>query len=367
MEHVLTGIRKTMMAGRRNLLLRRGIATAVLMWVSLLTVPAQAAPRTDVVILLNDDHFTGEVIQLSYGQLLFKTDDAGTLSIEWNKVATLTTRQVLQAELSNGQRVTGPAPDPAARSAELRVNSVTAGGTTAIEVPMADIVRMVTIDQESFLRRLDGAISVGYSYTQTNNLHVINLSSNLGTRTTKRHWNIALDSQITTQDSAASSQRAVLLGTLERYMPDRYYYEESLEFSRNQQLGLDLRSLIGATLGRYLVQQQGREWRAGAGIAASAERGADGSKRNGLEAQFVTGLRIFRFDRPRSDVTASVTLLPSLTEWGRWRGEEVLKARRELIADLFLELSVHLSHDNQPADGAESTDWGVVTSIGYSF
>jgi Protein of unknown function, DUF481 len=272
----------------------------------------------------------------------------------------------LQAELGNGTRVTGPAPDPATGSAQLRVKSLAAGGAF-VEVPMADIVRMVTIDQESFFRRLEGAISAGYSYTQTNNLHVIHLASNIGTRTSKRHWNIALDSQITTQDAAESSQRASLIGTLERYMPNRYYFEESLEFSRNQQLGLDLRSLIGATLGRYLVQRQGREWRAGAGLAASAERGADGNKRSSLEAQLVTDLRIFRFDRPKTDVRISVTLLPSLTEWGRWRGEESLKARRELFEDLFLELSVHHSHDSQPAEGAKSNDWGMVTSIGYSF
>jgi len=44
-------------------------------------LPALAA-KTDVVVLLNGDRITGEVKELSYGQLKFKTDDMGTLYIE---------------------------------------------------------------------------------------------------------------------------------------------------------------------------------------------------------------------------------------------------------------------------------------------
>jgi hypothetical protein len=341
--------------GRR----RNGHAAVFLSFLALVATPARSAPKTDVIVLLNGDHLTGEVTELAYGQLQLKTDDVGTLAIEWDKIASLITQQVLQVELRDGQRIVGPAPERSDRQAVLRVNG--------IEVPMADIVRMVTIDQNSLLRRLDGAISLGYSYTQANNLHVINLASNIGTRTSKRHWNIDLSSQITTQKAASSSRRAALIGTLDHYMPNRYYFGQSLEFTHNQELGLDLRSLFGATLGRYLLQKQGREWRAGAGLAASVERGADGNKRRSMEAQFISDLRIFRLDRPKTNVTASIALLPSISDWGRLRGEASLKARRELAADLFLELGVNYSHDNRPADGARSSDWNVVTSVGYSF
>jgi hypothetical protein len=341
-------------------------AAALVSLLALVATPALTAPKTDVIVLLNGDHFTGEVTELAYGQLQLKTDDVGTLAIEWDKIAWLTTQQVLQVELRDGQRLVGRAPERATRQSLLRVNAAAADGP-ATEVPMADIVRMVTIDQNSLLRRLDGAISLGYSYTQANNLHVINLASNIGTRTSKRQWNIDLSSQITTQKTANSSRRAALIGTLDHYMPNRYYFGQSLEFTHNQELGLDLRSLIGATLGRYLVQKQGREWRAGAGLAASVERGADGNKRRSMEAQFITDLRIFRLDRPKTNITAGMALLPSISDWGRLRGEASLKARRELVADLFLELSVNHSYDNRPAEGARSNDWSVVTSVGYSF
>ena len=150
-------------------------------------------------------------------------------------------------------------------------------------------------------------------------------------------------------------------------MPDRYYYEATLEFTHNQELGLDLRSLVGATFGRYLVQGQGREWRAGAGLAASAEEGSDGSRRESLEAVLTTSLRLFRFDSPETNVTANLTLLPSLTESGRLRGEGSLELRHEIVNDLFFEISLYDSYDNEASEGAESNDWSIVTGLGYSF
>ena len=52
---------------------------------NLLAMPAVAA-KTDVIVLINGDHITGEVKDLSYGQLKFKTDHMGTIYIEWDKI-----------------------------------------------------------------------------------------------------------------------------------------------------------------------------------------------------------------------------------------------------------------------------------------
>ena len=46
-----------------------------------------AQGRTDVVTLPNGDRITGEIKRLERGRLEFKTDDAGTLYLEWDKIA----------------------------------------------------------------------------------------------------------------------------------------------------------------------------------------------------------------------------------------------------------------------------------------
>ena len=42
--------------------------------------------------------------------------------------------------------------------------------------------------------------------------------------------------------------------------------------------------------------------------------------------------------------------------------------RREIISDFYLDLSFYQTYDSDPPDAeAESTDYGVITSLGYSF
>ncbi len=64
-----------------------------------------AQPRTDVVTLPNGDRITGEVVRLDRGRLEFKTDDAGTLYLEWDKLATVVATRLVEVVTSDGRTV----------------------------------------------------------------------------------------------------------------------------------------------------------------------------------------------------------------------------------------------------------------------
>ena len=60
--------------------------------------------------------------------------------------------------------------------------------------------------------------------------------------------------------------------------------------------------------------------------------------------------------------------VPNLSDTGRVRGELDVSLKWEMIADLFWQLSSYHSYDNRPPTvGAEKSDYGVVTSLGYDF
>jgi hypothetical protein len=70
--------------------LARSRRVAVLLILPLsLTGPVYAQVKTDVVRLVNGDAITGEVSDLGRGRLEYKTDDAGTIYIEWDRVVSL--------------------------------------------------------------------------------------------------------------------------------------------------------------------------------------------------------------------------------------------------------------------------------------
>jgi hypothetical protein len=57
-----------------------------------------AAAKTDVIVMKNGDRLTGEVRKLERGYLTYKTDDMGTLSVEWDKVARVTARTEFEVD-----------------------------------------------------------------------------------------------------------------------------------------------------------------------------------------------------------------------------------------------------------------------------
>ena len=116
--------------------------------------------RTDVVTLPNGDRITGEVVRLDRGRLEFKTDDAGTLYLEWDKVATVQATRAVEVVTEDGRRILGSLGPAASRSLTV------VGEAESISVGMAEVTIIRQIGS-SFWSKLDGGIDAGYSYTIT--------------------------------------------------------------------------------------------------------------------------------------------------------------------------------------------------------
>ena len=136
-----------------------------------LSATAQAQGRTDVAILANGDRITGEVVRLERGRLEFKTDDAGTLYLEWDKLASVVAAaRVVEALTVDGRRFLGTL-----GQAPVRMIAVVAPeGTTTL--PMPDVILITPIGQ-SFWRKLDGSIDLGFNYTKSSDIAQLNLNS----------------------------------------------------------------------------------------------------------------------------------------------------------------------------------------------
>jgi hypothetical protein len=82
---------------------------------------------------------------------------------------------------------------------------------------------------------------------------------------------------------------------------------------------------------------------------------------------FQTQYEYFTYDSPKTSLTTTLTIFPSVTDAGRIRSNIDVALRRELVKDLFVELSFYDSYDSRPPDEGEKNDYGIVTSLGYTF
>jgi hypothetical protein len=343
--------------------LRRSLIVLVL--AALPVAGAYAAPKTDVVALVNGDHVTGEVKELAQGKLTFKTDNAGTLYIEWDKIVSLESRQRLQLELSSGVRRFGSVA-PTTIPGELLLSDSKSGAS--VTLPLKDIVHIYPIDEGDRLARFDGYLTAGYNYTKANNLQEFVFTGGLSTTQEKRKWSLDASTAVATQDGTNDTQRFDILGNQRRFLPARWFWQATLQFESNEELGLDLRTSVGGAFGRYLVQTHDQEWAWYAGFNLTQEQDVAQQNEQNVEAAFGTQYALFRYDTPERTVYVDLRVLPSLTDSGRVRAAATARCRYEIVKDFFFELSVYGTYDNRPgADAKSHSDYGTETSLGFTF
>jgi putative salt-induced outer membrane protein YdiY len=185
----------------------------------------------------------------------------------------------------------------------------------------------------------------------------------------KSSWNFNVD---------VNSTRDPVQGTIDRdsirygyrwLQPGGRFWAGLTSLERNEQTGIDARAMVGGGYGSYFFQTSTHEVAALAGVGATREW-ATGAAADQSSLEGILGLdwRIFDFATPKTNLTARAVVFPSLTESGRYRTESNVSLRREIISDFYLDLSFYHTYDSDPPDEfAETSDYGVVTSLGYSF
>ena len=336
-----------------------------------LTIPAHARDKTDVVWLANGDRVTGEIKQLQHGKLQMSTDSLGTVRIEWEDITRLESDYQFQFERTDGTRVTGiieKTSDP------QKITVV--GDRETVSFAHDNVVRISQIE-DTFWERLQGSLTFGYSFTKASDVAQGNLGFRATHRTEIRSFTVDGSTIITSDQANENTQRSNLMFSTTRFRSNRWFNSYVLNFESNDELGLNLRSSLGAGLGRYLIQTNNSELAVIGGLLGTAENlnpevsppgiAAQSSKES-IEGMLGIDYSRYIFDDPTVDLSAGLFAFPSITESGRTRAQLDVNLRWELINDLFWDLTYYNTFDSDPPSGSESTnDYGVVTSIGYSF
>jgi len=345
---------------------RRVVLPALLLaWLASMGTTARAAPKTDVVVLINGDRITGEVKSLEYNQLKLSTSHMGTIYIEWDKVASLKSDQFLLLERTDGSRYYGQLVAGEEQS-KLRVQHKEGGPAELLD--MGSVVRAQPIEGGDFIDRLDGYVSAGFDFAKANNRNSIDLAGGLSSRTRIRAWALDGSANLTDDSTGATSERYQLQGSYRQFTRLRDFYLGFGGFDRNTELDLNLRTTVGGGYGRYFVQNNHSEWLGGLGLAYAHENYTGGEVVDSVSGVLSTSFRVFRYDFPETDIGGTLTLLPSLTESGRYRAEGDLRAKYEFVDDLYFEFKVYGSYDSKPPlSDSEQSDYGITTSLGYSF
>lgn len=338
----------------------RGPALATLL-IALGASAAAAAPKTDVVVLRNGDRLTGEIQQLERGRLSLKTDDLGTVEIEWDKIESVTATAPFDVDDVSGRRYMGSLRPGA--PGQVRVE----WADRAASVELLKVVRMRRL-HTSFWKRLDGSLDLGASYTSATSLFSLDFAASLGVE--RPGWEVRADagSTVTSQPGVEETRRNNLLLVYERRFEDRWVALLGGQLEQNRELGFDFRGSGTGGGGRYLVRSQRDKLLAGAGFSLNRELPVDGDGTTNLEAVALLNYDRYSYDFPKVDVALAVVGYASLNHGGRYRLELNAQLKRELVRDFYASLRGYESYDSRPATvGAPTSDYGATFSLGWSF
>jgi len=327
--------------------------------------PAWAQPKTDIVVLRNGDRLTGEIKNLNLGRLELSTDDAGTIYIEWDKVATIASRGQFEVAAVDGSRylgsLVGTTPGMVIVAAE--------DGTVIVSLPRYETVNIIPIGR-SLWKRMDGSIDVGFSYTRSSDIG--QASFNGGSTYRRPSFEVRLDGSATvtvrSDEDDEPDDRASLSLSYIRFRGKRLFISGAGNLESNKSLGLELRSQLGAMVGLRFANITGTELELGGGTVVNQERGVDSEPTQNIEGMLGLKFVYYTYDSPKTNLDTTLQYYPSFNQWGRQRVQYDAAVKRELFKDFFASLNLFYTFDSNPPNAnARRTDYGISAALGWSY
>jgi putative salt-induced outer membrane protein YdiY len=317
---------------------------------------------TDRIHLRNGDVITGNMKELGRGKLRLKTRTMDEVLINWVDIKSIDSDKYLRVE-----RVDGTFNYGVIQQSDLSDGLVIEDHGQEVEFPILSVSTIQPIRvRQSFWRQLEGDLSAGIDFKTASDILLINLSSSVRFRKEKYEVDVSANWNETSRSENNNSSRADVVGNYTRFLRNRWFWKASAGFETNEELGLDLRTLVAGTAGRYLIQNPTLRLEMNAGLAGNWEDRQDGTTTS-AEGLIRSSLEIFKHTLPITRLSASVSVFPGITESGRLRVNSEVALRNEIVRSVFWDLRFFSTFDNRPPEGASEEDYGIVTSIGASF
>lgn len=335
-----------------------------------LTPLLYARDKTDVLVMRNGDRMTCEVKGLDAGVLYVSFDYIdGTASVDWSKVASLQSSQLFVVKTEDGSVYKGTLKTPEAgpdRPVEIQV-------LEAPEIQHAiqstQIVRMVATS-DKFWERFNGDISFGTIYSKGNQSTQYSLGAS--TAYVRERWNAGgtYDSSLSKSTGVTASTRNSLALTAFHLLPPKNWLYAGLGgFLQSSEQGIQLQTVLGGAVGRYLVNTNQASVQLLGGAAwldTSYQKSVTPvGTQNTAAALIYANARFFKFSKTSFDATA--VLLPALSDPGRIRIDTNANYYIKIFSDLKWNVSFYGNWDNQPPPGFSGSDYGMSSGLSWTY
>lgn len=282
------------------------------------------------------------------------------LYIKWTKIASLETLHEFEITLAD-------------HSTYLGKFSKGGDGTVLVKfgifqefIPLINITNLTQINS-NFWQQLNGSFDAGYSYTNGNDNLQFNSTGEIKHRTKKFLNKIEYDAVIS-DNSKEISRRQNGGYTFQFFHKNSFFTIYNVSWQQNTELGIENRILANARFGYMPIDNSVNLLDISAGLLLNREFSSEQAVTNNTEAVINITYDLFVFTKPNIDLTTSIIAYPSFTIKNRFRSDYNFRVRWEVFNNFTLNIKYYFTYDSKPPSiNALQFDYGIITSVGYSF
>jgi hypothetical protein len=343
------------------------IRAVIVSYALLLTTPLFAREKTDVIVMKNGDHLTGEIKGLNTGVLYVSMDYIlGTSSLQWSKIARLESKQLFLVKTEDGSVYTGTlntANIPGGRPVSIQVAQIS-GEAVVIDSP-----RIVQMDMTStkFFDRFNGSVNTGIIYSKGNQSTQYSLGSQISYP--RERWAAAASFNSTLSASTgvtASTRNQLDLDVFRLFRWNNWFYEGLGSVLQSSEQGISNQTTAGGGIGRYLKNTNL------ARISVLAGFGGQNTnyQQNIVAQNLASGLiaanfQFFKFNKTTANVTTA--LLPVISQPGRVKFNMNATYYVKLTGNLSWNFSFYDNWDSRPPGDLSGSDYGSSSGLSWTF
>ena len=182
--------------------------------------------QADTVWLKNGDRMTGDILLLDNGKLLLKTNYAGTITLNIEKIATLETDQALLVKMNTFSTESSKALQPAPDGSVTLIN-----GDTPKTIALTDIQQLMKPKPIIEDLRWKGNISFSADYKK-NESDVRDYDLDVSSELRHGLWRHALDTEYDyeTKNNAKKTERFEAGYALDRFITEQWFWKNKAKY-----------------------------------------------------------------------------------------------------------------------------------------
>lgn len=338
--------------------------------VVLLCLPLFGREKTDIVIMKNGDHLTGEIKGLSEGVLFVNMSYIlGTSSVDWSKVARVESSQLFIVKTEDGAVYRGVLKTAEAGAGRPVKIDVVQPGEDQTQLKRGNIVEMAETS-DKFWQRFNGAINTGVTYSKGNQNVQYTVTSDVEYLRERWSANGMWSSNLSSSSgTTAATRNDVGLSSSRLLRWNNYYYSGLSDFLQSSVQGIKLQTSLGGGVGHYWQNSNRAKISLLGGFAwqnTQYDQATIGAGTQNLAAAVIMAdLKLFRFDKTNLDVNALV--LPVLNTPGRVKFNTNATYYIKIVSGLSWNVSFYGNWDNQPPPHFQGSDYGTSSGLSWTF